>query len=184
MVNDSTRKISDKIFKREEFGLPKNDFIFYCFNSYYKLTPNIFDIWMRLLKNVKNSVLWLPQGNLVLIKNLKNEASKRHIDPNRLIFAKRMSSIADHLSRHRMADLFIDTFPYGAHSTCADALWAGVPVITLAGESFASKVSASLLNAIGLSELITNTEKEYEDLAVELATNPARLKEIRKKLEN
>ena len=120
----------------------------------------------------------------MLIKNLKNEASKRHIDPNRLIFAKRMPSIADHLSRHRIADLFIDTFPYGAHSTCADALWAGVPVITLAGESFASKVSASLLNAIGLSELITNTEKEYEDLAVELATNPARLKEIRKKLEN
>mgnify|MGYP003320632446 CR=1 FL=1 len=111
------------------------------------------------------------------------EAKQRKVDPNRIIFAKRMP-VPEHLARHKLADLFIDTFPYGAHTTCSDALWAGLPVVTCIGQSFASRVSSSLLNALGLSELITYTEKEYEDLSIELATNPARLKEIKSKLEN
>ena len=182
MVNDFTKKISDKIFTREELGLPKEGFVFCSFNNYYKITPKIFDIWMRLLKKVEGSVLWLTEGNLTGVKNLQKEANKRGIDSERLIFAKYTKLLADHLARHKAADLFVDTFPYTAHSGCSDALWAGLPVLTCVGESFASRVSASLLNAIGLSELAMHTHKEYEDMAIELANNPIRLKEIKNKL--
>jgi len=183
MVNDFTKKISDKIFTREELGLPKKGFVFCSFNNYYKITPKIFDVWMRLLKQVKGSVLWLTEGNLTGIKNLQKEANKRGIDSKRLIFAKRTKLLADHLARHRAADLFIDTVPYNGHATASDALWSGLPVLALIGKSFSSRVSASLLNVLGLSELITYTEKEYEDLAIELAKNPNKLKEIKNKLE-
>ena len=183
LVNDSTKKISKKSFTREEFGLPKNSFVFCCFNKYYKITPSIFDIWMRLLKKVEGSVLWLTEDNFEGAKNLQKEANQRGVDSNRLIFAKHMPSLADHLVRHKAADLFIDTLPYNAHTTASDALWAGLPVLTRTGESFSSRVAASLLSSIGLPELITKTEKEYETLAIELATNPKRLKQIKKKLE-
>ena len=183
LVNDSTKKISKKIFTREELGLPKEGFVFCCFNKYYKITPSIFDIWMRLLKKVEGSVLWLTEDNFEGAKNLQKEANQRGVDSNRLIFARHMPSLADHLVRYKAADLFIDTIPYNAITTASDALWAGLPVLTRTGESFSSRVGASLLSSIGLSELITKTEKEYETLAIELATNPERLKQIKKKLE-
>ena len=181
-VNDSTKKISDKVFTREELGLPEDSFVFCCFNKNYKILPNTFDIWMNLLKKVKGSVLWLLVENSTARENLKKEAAKRNIDESRIIFAKIMP-LADHLARHRCADLFIDTFPYTAHTTCSDALWAGLPVVTRIGNSFASRVSASLLNAIGLSELITHSEKEFENLALELANDKYKLEKLKIKLE-
>ena len=183
MANDFTKKISAKIFTREELGLPKEGFVFCSFNNYYKITPKIFDIWMRLLKKVEGSVLWLTGNNFTGAKNLQKEANQRGVDSNRLIFSKAMPLLADHLARHKSADLFIDTIPYNGHTRASDALWTGLPVLALVGQSFASRVSASLLNAVGLQELITYSEKEYEDLSIELATNPTRLKEIKSKLE-
>ena len=180
-VRDSTQKISNKIFTKDELGLPKNSFVFCCFNQNYKITPSVFDIWMRLIKKVEKSVLWLIKDNDVAVYNLKKEAEKRGVKSDRIIFAKHMP-ISEHLARHKIADLFVDTFPYTAHTTCSDALWSGLPVITRTGQSFASRVAGSLLNAVNLKELITKTEKEYEDLILELAKNPKKLKEIKNKL--
>tara|TARA_Y100000590_G_C15709601_1_gene1009841 strand:+ start:665 stop:2533 length:1869 start_codon:yes stop_codon:yes gene_type:complete len=180
--NDFTKKISNKTFSRKEHGLPENGFVFCCFNQNYKITPNIFDIWMRLLKKIEGSVLWLIKDSNLGSENLKKEAEKRGVEPNRIIFAKRMV-VPEHLARHKLADIFIDTFPYTAHTTCSDALWSGLPVITLMGQSFVSRVGGSLLNAIGLDELITESEKEYENLAIKIASNPNFLKSIKKKLE-
>ena len=177
-----TRKVSDKIFTREELALPENGFVFCCFNQTYKITPNIFDIWMKILKQVKGSVLWLLEDNPTATKNLKLEANKRNIDAKRIIFAKRMK-MSDHLARHKVADLFIDTLPYNAHTTASDGLWVGVPFLTLAGDSFASRVGASMLNALGLPELITYSENEYKNKAIEIAKNPILLRAIKKKLE-
>ena len=182
-ANDSTKKISDKIFTREELGLPKDGFVFCCFNNNYKITPQVFDVWMRLLERVENSVLWILSEDINISKNLKNEATLRGIDFNRIVFAERIK-MNEHLARQKVADLFIDTFPYTGHTTTSDALWVGLPVLTRIGKSFASRVSASLLNAMGLSVLVTNSEKEYEDLAIELATNSPKLKEIKNKLKN
>ena len=181
-VNDSAKKISDKVFTREEMGLPKDSFVFCCFNKNYKILPSVFDIWMNLLKKVKDSVLWLLVENTKAQENLKKEATKRNIDENRIIFAKIMP-LDDHLARHRCADLFIDTFPYTAHTTCSDALWAGLPVVTRIGKSFASRVSASLLNAIDLPELITHSEEEFENLALDFANNKNKLNQVKVKLE-
>ncbi len=181
-VRDSKQKISNKIYKRQNFGLPEKSFVFCCFNQNYKITPNIYDIWMRLLKKIDGSVLWLLKNSEEGAKNLKKEAYKRGIEPNRIIFAEKIG-IPEHLARHKLADLFIDTFPYNAHTTCSDALWVGLPVITLMGQSFASRVGASLLNAIGLKGLIAKTEKEYENLAIKLATKSEILKKTKKKLE-
>ena len=183
--NDSKRKISDKVFTKEELGLPKEGFVFCCFNKNYKITPNVFDIWMKILKRVKDSVIciFLEDFNPIAKKNLKEEAKRRNIDSNRIIFIKGIP-LSEHLARHKAFDLFIDTFPYTAHTTGSDALWSGLPVLTRIGDSFASRVTGSLSKALELQELITNTEKEYEDLAVELATNPKRLEEIKTKLEN
>ena len=180
-VRDSTQKISNKIFTKDELGLPKNSFVFCCFNQNYKITPSVFDIWMRLLKKVEKSVLWLIKDNDVAVYNLKKEAEKRGVKSDRIIFAKHMP-VSEHLARHKIADLFVDTFPYTAHTTCSDALWSGLPVITRTGQSFASRVAGSLLNAVNLKELITKTKKEYEDLILKLAKNPKQLKEIKNKL--
>ncbi|MDC0152987.1 hypothetical protein OAI81_01830 [Candidatus Pelagibacter sp.] len=182
-ANDSTKRISDKIFTREKLGLPKDGFVFCCFNNNYKITPQVFDVWMRLLERVENSVLWILSENINISKNLKKEATLRGVDFNRIVFAERIK-MNEHLARQKVADLFIDTFPYTGHTTASDALWVGLPVLTRIGKSFASRVSASLLNAIGLSELATNSEKEYEDLAIELATNSAKLEETKNKLKN
>ncbi|MEI7532697.1 MAG: tetratricopeptide repeat protein [Betaproteobacteria bacterium] len=181
--NDRKRYISDRQFTRQELGLPKKKFVFCCFNNNFKILPATFASWMRILKAVEGSVLWLFQDNLWAVENLKKEAVNYGIDANRLIFAERMS-LSDHLARHRQADLFLDTFPYNAHTTTSDALWAGLPVLTLMGKSFASRVSASLLNAIGLPRLITNTQEEYEALAIELAMNPGKLTDTKLKLAN
>ena len=180
-VRDSTQKISNKIFTKDELGLPKNSFVFCCFNQNYKITPSVFDIWMRLIRKVEKSVLWLIKDNDVAVYNLKKEAEKRGVKSDRIIFAKHMP-VSEHLARHKIADLFVDTFPYTAHTTCSDALWSGLPVITRTGQSFASRVAGSLLNAVNLKELITKTEKEYEDLILKLAKNPNQLKEIKNKL--
>ena len=179
--NDRKRRISDKVFTRAEAGLPQEGFVFCCFNNNYKITPDIFESWMRILGRVGGSVLWLFEDNEIAARNLKKEASVRDIDPERLVFARHMA-LPEHLARHRLADLFLDTLPYNAHTTASDALWAGLPVLTQIGETFAGRVAASLLNAVRLPELITTTRDAYEELAVELATDPAKLAGIKQKL--
>jgi predicted O-linked N-acetylglucosamine transferase (SPINDLY family) len=182
-VNDRQRVISDKVFTREELGLPAQGFVFCSFNNNYKILPVTFESWMRILKAVEGSVLWLYEDNQTATMNLRHEAETRGIDSSRLIFAQRMP-LSEHLARHRVADLFLDAFPCNAHTTASDALWAGLPVLTLIGQSFASRVAASLLNAIGLPELITQQQGEYEDLAIEIAKNPEKLKALKEKLVN
>src|SRR5262249_20308746 len=182
-ANDRKRRIADKTFTRAEVGLPEEVFVFCCFNNNYKITPEVFDCWMRVLKRLGNSVLWLFEENTKAASNLRKEAEIRGVHPERLIFAKRMPP-PDHLARHRLADLFLDTLPYNAHTTASDALWAGLPVLTRIGETFAGRVAASLLHAIGLTELITSTPQAYEALAIELATNPEKLAAIKRKLAN
>jgi predicted O-linked N-acetylglucosamine transferase (SPINDLY family) len=181
-VNDRQRSITDKVFTKDELGLPKDSFVFCCFNNNYKITPNTFDGWVRILKAVKGSVLWLLEDSPVARLNLLKEAEARGLNPDRLVFAKRMN-LTEHLARHKVADLFLDTLPYNAHTTASDALWAGLPVLTCKGESFASRVAASLLNAIELPELITTTQEQYETTAIDLANNPEKLKAIKHKLE-
>jgi len=180
-VNDSHKRISERQFTRSEAGLPDEGFVFCCFNNNYKITPAVFDIWMQLIKQVDGSVLWLLEGNAEATQNLRHEAIKRGIAPERIVFAKRMD-LPDHLARHRLADLFLDTFFCNAHTTASDALWAGLPVVTCLGETFAGRVAASLLNAIGLPELIMHSHEEYKALALKLATNPGKLALIRQKL--
>jgi protein O-GlcNAc transferase len=182
-VNDRKRIISERQFTRQELGLPEDAFVFACFNNNYKILPATFASWMRILKVVEGSVLWLFQDNSWAAENLKKEAEKQGIAADRVVFAERFP-LPEHLARHRQADLFLDTFPYNAHTTASDALWSGLPVLTLMGQSFASRVAVSLLNAIGLPELITSTQGEYEALAIELATNPKKLADIKLKLEN
>ena len=180
-VNDRKRVISDKTFTRAELGLPEQGFVFCSFNNNYKILPATFDCWMRILKAVDGSVLWLYEDNAAAAHHLRQEAEKRGINSSRLVFAKNMP-LAEHLARHRLADLFIDAFPCNAHTTASDALWAGLPVLTLMGNSFASRVAASLLNAIGLPELVTTTSQAYEALAIELAKNPEKLAALKQKL--
>ena len=182
-ANDRKRLISDRKFTREELGLPGNGFVFCCFNNNFKILPVTFDRWMQILKAVEGSVLWLFQDNSWAVENLKKQAEKQGIAADRLVFAERLAP-PEHLARHRQADLFLDTFPYNAHTTASDALWTGIPVLTLKGQSFPSRVAASLLNAIGLPELITNTQEEYESLAIDLATNHQKLADIKLKLAN
>jgi predicted O-linked N-acetylglucosamine transferase (SPINDLY family) len=182
-ANDNQRKISTRSFTKAELGLPDNSFVFACFNNNYKITPSTFDSWMRILKHSQKSVLWLLSDNTVAKNNLIKEAALRGIHSSRLVFAERMP-LSEHLARHRQADLFLDTLPYNAHTTASDALWAGLPVLTCIGTSFAGRVAASLLNAIDLSELITNTQLEYETLAIELAMNPQKIANIKLRLSN
>ena len=180
-VNDSKRFISSKTFTKQDFGLPENGFIYCCFNNSFKILPPTFDIWMNILKSVENSVLWLIDDNPTATGNLKKEASIRGVSERRLIFSKRIN-LDDHLARHKLADLFLDTLPYNAHTTSSDALWAGLPVLTCMGNSFASRVAGSLLSALELPELITQTINEYEHAAVALALNSGKLKSIKVKL--
>ena len=180
-VNASDRVTSKTLSLRKEQGLPSKGFVFCCFNNAYKITPTIFAGWMRILKEVDDSVLWLFEKNSNTSKNLKNEAMKLGINEDRIIFALNMP-IEDHLNRIIHADLFIDTLPCNAHTTASDALRMGLPVLTCKGNSFASRVAASLLNAVHLPELITSSQEQYESLAIQLATNPKKLKIIKNKL--
>ena len=179
--NDEKRLIAERLPTRAECKLPEVGLVFCCFNNNYKIAPEIFVIWMRLLAAVEGSVLWLLETNPTATQNLRNEAKARGISPERLIFAPKMA-LADHLSRHRHADLFLDTLPYNAHTTASDALWAGVPVLTCLGETFAGRVAASLLKAVGLPELITTSLKDYEALALKLAREPSFLTAIKARL--
>jgi protein O-GlcNAc transferase len=182
-VNGTTRKIAVRTPTRAEAGLPGQGFVFCCFNNSYKINPPVFEIWMRLMHRVEGSVLWLAKAQAETAANLRREAQARGIDPARLVFAPRRGRIEDHLARYRLADLFLDTLPYNAHATAGDALLAGLPLLTRAGEAFAGRVSGSLLNAAGLPELVTSTPEEYEALAVKLAADGgARLREMRERL--
>lgn len=180
-VNDSRRHIAEQTPTRAEASLPEASFVFCCFNNSYKITPEVFEVWTRLLKKVERSVLWLLVDNASAAGNLKREAERRGIGADRLVFAARMQPDA-HLARHKLADLFLDTLPYNAHTTASDALWAGLPVLTCRGSTFPGRVAASLLNAIGLPELVTHNLADYEALALKLATTPETLSGIRAKL--
>jgi predicted O-linked N-acetylglucosamine transferase (SPINDLY family) len=175
-VNDYTQPISNKEWKKEDFGLPEGCFVFCSFNQPYKIDPVMFDVWMRILQQVPEGVLWLLSTNKIAEENLRREAEARGIKSERLIFADRLPK-DEHLARLRFADLTLDTRIYNGHTTTSDALWAGVPVITLQGSHFASRVSSSVLSAIGLPEVVTHSLEEYEALAVQLAHKPAQLQE-------
>jgi len=182
-VNDRKRTISERQFTRGELGLPETGFVFCCFNNNYKILPSTFDSWMRILNVVEGSVLFLYADNEWAKANLIDEASLRGVDSARLVFGEHIP-VELYLARYQACDLFLDTFPYNAGTTASDSLWVGLPLLTLMGRSFASRVAASLLNAIGLPELITNTQEEYEALAIELAMNSKKLETIKLKLAN
>jgi predicted O-linked N-acetylglucosamine transferase (SPINDLY family) len=174
--NDRNRPISAAPPRAAE-GLPEDAFIFCSFNQSYKIIPEVFELWCKLLSAVPGSVLWLLESPQGAMDNLRREARVRNIDPQRLIFAGR-KPLAEHLGRLQLADLALDTFPYGSHTTGSDALWAGVPLITRPGNTFASRVAASLLTAAGLPELITDTWEAYFALALELANDATRRQDL------
>ena len=182
-ANDRKRRIADKVFTREDLALPANGFVFCCFNTNYKILPKTFCGWMRILKAVPRSVLLLYANQKTTETNLRAHAARHDVDQHRLVFGERLPA-AEHLARYRAADLFLDTLPYAAGTTASDALWAGLPVLTLTGEAFASRIAASLLSAIGVPELIASTQEQYEQLAIELALNPQRLAGIRTKIQD
>ena len=181
LPTDNCRMMSTRLMTRSEMDLPEVGFVFCCFNNNYKIRPQEFDIWMRVLLKVEDSVLWLRNSNEWSETNLRSHAEIRGVDPSRLIFADRVP-MDEHLARHKLADLFLDTFTYNAHTTATEALWAGLPVVTKAGKGFSTRAAASLLTAIGLTELITETERDYEALILHFATNPERLAKIRQTL--
>jgi predicted O-linked N-acetylglucosamine transferase (SPINDLY family) len=181
-VNDAHRKVSVDKFNKAKLALPEAGFVYCCFNNNYKILPNIFDIWMRILKSVEGSVLWLFEDNPFASRNLKLEAEKRGVDSSRLIFASKLPQ-DQHLARLRLADLFLDTLPYNAHTTASDALWAGLPLLTCPGKSFASRVAASLLRAVEMPELVMHSLEAYEAKAIELAKDTSQLNAIKLKLE-
>jgi predicted O-linked N-acetylglucosamine transferase (SPINDLY family) len=180
-VNDTKREISEKIFTRLELGLPAEGFVFCCFNTISKITPIIFDCWMRILLAVDGSVLMMLDANQTATNNLIKEARRRGVDPDRLIFVKHLP-IPEYLARYRTADLFLDTLPYNAGTTASDALRMGLPILTQMGQSFSSRMAASIIAAVGLPELITQNQEAYEALAIELATSPQKLDDIKTKL--
>jgi predicted O-linked N-acetylglucosamine transferase (SPINDLY family) len=181
-ANDSQRQISEVTPSRGECGLPETGFVFCCFNNTFKILPDVFDVWMRLLQAVEGSVLWLSAANASATINLRKECERRGVSSERLVFAQRVPRAADHLARHRLADLFLDTLPYNAHTTASDALWAGLPVLTCQGPTFAGGVAASLLKAVGLPELITTSHHDYEALALKLARDRPLLASLKAKL--
>lgn len=181
LPNDISRPVGVAPSRRD-VRLPEKDFVFCSFNNAYKITPDVFDIWTRLLNRVDRSVLWLPKFNDVALENLRKEAKSRGLSPDRIVFADRTATQEDHLARLKLADLFLDTPYYNAHSTACDALWAGLPLVTCIGPAFAGRVGASMLKAVGLPELVTTSPQDYEALALKLATDPALLLSIRAKL--
>jgi protein O-GlcNAc transferase len=181
-VNDGKRLIAPRTPSRAEAGLPNDAFVYCCFNSNSKITPDVFDIWMRLLTQIERSVLWLTAADASARANLVREAARRGVSPDRLVFAEKLPHPEDHLARHRLADLFLDTLHFNAHSTASDALWAGLPVLTCPGATLASRVAGSLLTAVGLPELIAPSLADYEALALRLAREPALLASIKQKL--
>jgi predicted O-linked N-acetylglucosamine transferase (SPINDLY family) len=183
LTRDTNRKASSAAVSRAEERLPEAGFVFACFNNTYKINSRIFDIWMRLLRAVEGSVLWLPESNRAAMQNLAREATARHVAPERLVFASFRASPEQHLARLALADLFLDTLPYNAHTTATDALWAGVPVLTCLGATFAGRVAASLLYRLDLPELVTVSLADYEAAALRLVRDVHALRTIRGKLE-
>jgi len=181
-VNDDRREVAHTLPTRREAGLPERGFVFCSFNNCYKFTPQVFDVWMRLLASIQGSVLWLIESNAAARENLLRAAARRGIDDRRLVFAKELP-LAEHLARFRLADLFLDTLPVNAHTTASDALWTGVPVLTCRGRTFAGRVAASLLQAVGLPELVTDDLASYEQLAARLANDAGELGRLRERLE-
>jgi predicted O-linked N-acetylglucosamine transferase (SPINDLY family) len=181
-INDRRREISDRIPTREEYGLPAQGLVFCCFNLSYKILPDVFGRWMRIMQAVPDSVLWLLEANQWAVRNLRRAAAAKGVAPERLVFAPRQP-LAEHLARYRLADLALDTFPYTSHTTASDALWAGCPLVTCSGETFASRVAGSILINAGMRELVTASFEEYEHLVLDLAASPARLRDLRRKLE-
>ncbi len=175
-------KIAERTPTRAECGLPDEGVVFCSFNHDYKIAPHVFAVWMNLLNQVPGSVLWLMSRNPLSQDNLRKEAAARGVDPQRLVFAQRVPMVEDHLARYRQADLFLDTHPYNAHTTCADALMAGLPVVTCMGGAFPSRVAGSLLHAAGIPELVTTSLADYEALALKLARDPARLAQLKAQL--
>jgi predicted O-linked N-acetylglucosamine transferase (SPINDLY family) len=182
LPHDSQQRIAAPGLTRRQAGLPDMGFVFCGFNNVAKITPDTFAAWMRILTAVPGSVLWLSATNPTAQRNLRRAAANLRVEPQRLIFAERLASLPEHLARHRLADLYLDTLPYNAHTTASDALWAGLPVLTLLGETFAGRVAASLLTAIDLPDLVTATRAQYEALAIELAADPPRLAQLRERL--
>jgi predicted O-linked N-acetylglucosamine transferase (SPINDLY family) len=182
LPHDSRRGFAGLAPSRAKCGLPERGFVFCSFNNTYKLSPDLFDVWMRLLHAVEESVLWLPQGNTAAMRNLKGEAAARGIPAERIIFAPYLPSGDEHLARLGTADLFLDTLPFNGHTTSMDALWAGLPVLTCKGASFAGRVAASVLAAAGVPELITESLEAYEARARALAHDPSTLSDIRSRL--
>jgi predicted O-linked N-acetylglucosamine transferase (SPINDLY family) len=180
-VNDSHRTSSNLEFTRASFGIPEDAFVYYYFNNNYKILPEVFSSWMRILTKVEKSVLFLYVENITAQENLKKEAVARGVDSTRLIFGERLT-VSEYLARYKLVDLFLDTFPYNAGTTASDALWAGVPVLTRQGDAFASRVASSLLRAIDLQELITKTNSEYELLACHLGSDLDKFQAIKLKL--
>jgi protein O-GlcNAc transferase len=174
-------QIADRTPSRPECGLPEQGFVFCCFNTSYKLTPALFDIWMRLLNAAPRSVLWLVASNSIVRDNLQREAMRRGVGAERLVFAA-PTSRPEYLARLRVADLFLDTLPYNAGATASDALWAGLPVLTCSGSTYVGRMAGALLTAAGLPELIMTSLEAYERLALQLATAPGLLPGLRQKL--
>ena len=183
-ISNDKKKISNKNYTYKDFNLPSDKFIFCCFNNILKINPNIFSLWMKILKKNENSVLWLKSNKTNVIKNLKLEADKSKINSDRIIFANRLKSSEDYLASYKLADLFLDTFPYNAHVTGCDALYSGLPILTLCGESFASRVGASLLNSLNMNELIAYSETEYVNKAYDLSINKKKITELKQELSN
>ena len=180
---DNKRSISNKTFSRAEAGLPESGFVFCSFNNHYKIAPEVFASWMRILGKVEGSVLWLIETNPTAERNLRKEVAARDVHPDRLVFAARKSP-SEHLARHHLADLFLDTLPYNAHTTASEALWMGLPVLTRRGETFAGRVATSLLQAMQIPELVTATADEFERMAINLATHPEQLASIKRRIAN
>jgi predicted O-linked N-acetylglucosamine transferase (SPINDLY family) len=167
---------------RASLGLPSAGFVFCCFNAHYKIQPDVFDVWMKLLRDVEGSVLWLREGPAEVTTNLRREAERRGIKADRLVFAPPLKRLKDHLARHRAADLFVDNVPYSAHTTACDALWAGLPLVTCSGETFVSRVAGGLLKSVGLPELVAGNLADYEAVIRRLVAKPALLLDIKAKL--
>ena len=183
-ISNDKKKISNNKYICKDFNLPSDKFIFCCFNNILKINSNIFSLWMKILKKNKNSVLWLKSNKTNVIKNLKLEADKSKINSDRIIFANKLETSEDYLASYKLADLFLDTFPYNAHVTGCDALYSGLPILTLCGESFASRVGASLLNTLNMNELIAYSETEYVNKAYNLSINKKKITELKQELSN
>ena len=179
--NEEKKKVSQKTISKSDYGLPEDKFVFACFNSHQKILPKTFDSWCKILKNKSDSVLWLLKDNDYSEKNLRLEAEIRDINPERIVFAKHVN-LEEHLARLKFVDLFLDTFPYNAHTTCSDALRSGIPVLTIEGKSFASRVAASLLSVMNLDELIVKTNEEFEKKAIDISNNLDELKILKEKV--